>query len=723
MTGEMPPIHPARQAAWVLLLISVYVLATQVGLMLQANASGLTPLWPASGLGLAIVWRFGVRWWPVILVGETGTAWLLGQPLTMGLAGGGAQVLEAVLALAIARSAGIRELFRNVRETVYFVFAVCLIPPVLSAAIGTLAQVLHGIAPSTTWQSGWFTWWLGDAMGLLIVTPAILTWWRWPLREWRESLEWALIAGLLVAAGLSVVFLFGELGHYLFFILLPFVAWMAVRFRAAGAASATLILAAMIFGLVTPGHGDPALTAVYVVFVGGSAYTGYLLAAVLSGQRELVRELRHRAAHDPLTGLANRTRFDARLRQLTADRDGSARHAFIYMDLDYFKLVNDTCGHEAGDRLLHDLAGELLAGVPAEVTVARLGGDEFGILVPNTGLRRAEELAHDLRRTVLDYRFTNGEYAFTLGVSMGVVAFQPGDSAAAVLSRGDIACYAAKDEGRDRVHVYRAEELAMRRHRSELEWVSQFHSAMREGELALFGQRIDPVGPDAAATPFFEVLLRKMENGQPTSPGSFLPVASRYGLMPIIDRWVMAECFRLIAANPGTDFRLSINLAAATIDRPRFLKRLEQLTDEHGINPPRVCFEVTETIAIRHMTRAADAINQLSEQGFRFALDDFGSGVASFGYLHQLPLHYVKIDGQFVRNLPDDQESRIIVSSLRDVAGLRGIRCIAEWVESGAILDELARLGIELAQGYYIHEPEPLERALGIVPGPESEAG
>lgn len=706
-----------------LLLISAYVLATQVGLMLQADGAGLTPLWPASGVGLALVWQFGVRWWPVILVGEAGTAWLLGQPATMGLAGGAAQVLEAFLALAIARGAGIRELFRNVRETVYFVFAVCLIPPLVSAGIGTAAQVLLGVAPSATWMSGWFTWWLGDAMGLLIVTPAILTWRRWPLRGWRESLEWASIAGLLVAAGLSVVFLSGELGHYLFFILLPFVAWMAVRFRAAGAASATLILGAMIFGLVMPGNGDPALTAIYVAFVGASAYTGYLLAAVLAGQRELFRELRYHAAHDPLTGLANRTRFDAQLRHLTGDRDGDARHALIYMDLDHFKLVNDTCGHEAGDRLLQDLAGELLASVPPEVTVARLGGDEFGVLLSHAGLRQAEELAHELRRTVLDYRFINGEYAFTLGVSIGIVAFRPGDSAAAVLSRGDIACYAAKDEGRDRVHVYREEELSMRRHRSELEWVSQFHRAMREGKLALFAQRIDPVRPDAAETPFFEVLLRKMENGQPTSPGSFLPVASRYGLMPIIDRWVMAECFRLIAANPETDFRLSINLAAATIDRPRFLKRLEQLTDEHGIDPPRVCFEVTENIAIRHMTRAVDTINQLSGQGFRFALDDFGSGVASFGYLHRLPLHYVKVDGQFVRNLPDDRESRIIVSSLRDVAALRDIRCIAEWVESGAVLAELARIGIEFAQGYYIHEPEPLERALGIAHEPESDAG
>lgn len=703
---------PARilsNAGLALFFLAAYLAATHIGLILRIEAGGLTPLWPASGLALVLLLKRGLAWWPLIVVGELLTAWSLDQPLSMGLAGGAGQSLEAAVAVLLLHRTAARDWFRNIPETVQFCVLVCCVPPLLSASVGTLAQYAHGLLSIPTWKTGWVTWWLGDAMGLLIVAPFLMTWWPIPFRDWRTALEWLGVAALLSVTGLVLTSYTGERGHHLFFLLLPFVGWLALRFRAAGASSAAVLLSALVFGLSDT--SDDFTTAIYIAFVGASASMGYLLSAILNRQHVLLDQFRHRADHDPLTGLCSRSRLEAELRRLTEQRSDSVGHALIYLDLDRFKMVNDACGHEAGDRFLVDLAAHLADIPPAAATFARMGGDEFGVLLRNVSESEAGTLGESLRNAMAEYSFTCGDYQFSLGASIGVAHFRPGEAAATVLSRADIACHTAKEEGRDLVHVYSAGDLAMQRHQSELEWVSQFRHAMAEGQLVLFAQRIAAVtGPDE--TPFFEVLLRKIENGEPVSPGRFLPAADRYGLMPAIDRWVMTECFRTIAARPSDDFRLSINLAPATLDRPRFLESVEHLSSEFGVDPARICFEVTEKIAIRDMEGAVKTLRRLSDLGFQFALDDFGSGVASFGYLSQLPVDYVKIDGQFVRSLQDDRASWIIVSALKELAALRGIQCVAEWVESAATMDALDRIGVEYAQGYHVHVPEALEPLL-----------
>lgn len=344
--------------------------------------------------------------------------------------------------------------------------------------------------------------------------------------------------------------------------------------------------------------------------------------------------------------------------------------------------------------------------------LARMGGDEFGILLRGTTTEQAEATGEHMRRVVLDYVFVSGEHRFYPGTSVGIAHFESGESTAAVMSRADIACHSAKEAGRDRVHAYGTQDLAMRQHHSELQWVSQFRGAMDAGQLVLFAQRIVPLDAIDEA-PLYEVLLRKLEEGEPVSPGRFLPVAERYGLMPLIDHWVMRESFRFMAAHAERDFRLNINLAAATLDRPHFSDNVEALITEYDIDPGRIWFEVTETVAIRNLTRAVEAMHRLRERGFQFALDDFGTGVASFGYLSELPVQCVKIDGEFVCGLPGDEASRIIVTALNDFATLRGIKCVAEWVDSESVLQDLRRIGVHYGQGFYLHAPEPLESATG----------
>ncbi len=694
----------------VLLFLAGYLLATHVGLVLRIDVGGLAPLWPATGVALALLLRQGLFCWPLIVIGEMLTAWSLGQPWSMGLAGGVGQSLEAIVAVLMVRRLGIRGWFRSVPDTVNFCLLICLLPPLLGAGLGSLSQLAHGIVSPAEWHIGFFTWWLGDAMGLLIVTPFLMSWWPWPFRRVAPALEWLAVTVLLFVTGLVLTTLAGERGNLLFFLLLPFVGWLALKFGTAGASSAVVVLAALVFGMAE--SADHFETAVYIGFVGTAAAMGYLVAAVLSRRTELLDELRHRAEHDSVTDLYSRSVLEAKLRELADEPDREARHALIYLDLDHFNMVNDTCGHEAGDQLLRELADRLAAALPDNTLLARMGGDEFGILLRDTSSAEAEAMGERMRRVVLDYIFISGEHRFYPGTSVGIAHFEPGEPAATVMSRADIACHSAKEAGRDRVHAYGTQDLAMRRHHSELQWVAQFRKAMDEGQLVLFAQRIVPLD-SVPETPLYEVLIRKLEDGEPTSPGRFLPAAERYGLMPSIDRWVMNESFRFMAAHADRDFRLNINLAAATLDRPHFSEDVEALIMEHGIDPARIWFEVTETVAIRNLTRAVEAMHRLRERGFQFALDDFGTGVASFGYLSELPVQCVKIDGEFVCGLPEDGASRIIVSALNDLAALRGIKCVAEWVDSESVLEDLRRIGVHYGQGFHLHAPEPLESAIG----------
>lgn len=693
-----------------LLLFPVYLLFDRIGLFLQLQYGGLTPLWPASGLALAVFWRGGLRWWPVIAAGEAVTAWTLGQGIPMLVLGPLAQLVEAGLALAMLDYLRIEPELRRVRDVLGFTGMVAALAPVPSALIGAVGLMLDGQIAGTELLSAAFVWWLGDAMGLLIVTPALVIWQQWPFHGWRANRRWLapMLVWTLIGAGLILAD--GEAADYLFFLLLPGVAWLSMRAGRAGAASAALLLAVLVFGLNSlRGAPDAFLTAVRVAFVGVSAVTGYLLAAVRAEQRSLLRELRRRAAHDGLTGLLNRGAFQRRLEDLLGEGDGDT-HALLYLDLDQFKIINDTCGHAAGDRMLAQLAHLLEAEVDASYIFARLGGDEFAVLIPGGTEPEALYVAEKLRRAILDFRYPYGDLTFSFGVSIGVTLVQPHDTPEGVMTRADIACYSAKREGRNRVHTYRADDLEMRRQHSELRWISQMHRAMQDGSLQLYVQRIAAFDP--GASPFYEVLLRYVDGERVTSPAAFLPVAARYGLMPEIDHWVLAQSLQALAAAQDPGLRLSINLSGTTLDSPRFVDDMLELIERYGVSPHRICLEITESIAIDRLTRAQSQMRWLQDIGFTFALDDFGSGVASFGYLQKLPVGLVKIDGRFVKGLEHDTANLIIIEALVRLAKSRGIQCVAEWVETELELERLKVLGVDMVQGFYLHTPERLTNIL-----------
>lgn len=447
---------------------------------------------------------------------------------------------------------------------------------------------------------------------------------------------------------------------------------------------------------------------------------GQIIGAVLvfhdvSHARAMATRLSHQANHDALTGLINRHAFESRLQQVLASaQQENTQHTLCYMDLDQFKIVNDTCGHMAGDELLRQLAVELRAKVRNADSLARLGGDEFGLLLEGCTLDQAEQLTEKLLQTVRDFRFIWQEQTFAVGVSIGLVGINADSiGLAEIMSAADSACYAAKDRGRNRIYVYRPNDSEVAQRRGEMQWVSRITQALDNGRLRLYYQTIQPLSSDEAGD-HYEILLRMMaEEGQIVPPGAFIPAAERYGLMPAIDRWVIANTFaRLGELYHGETQALlhtcAINLSGTSWTDENLAGFICEMAGRYGIPARAICFEITETAAISSLGKAIAFIKELKKAGFRFSLDDFGSGVSSFGYLKQLPVDYLKIDGGFVRNMLNDKIDHAMVEAINHIGHIIGIQTIAEFVESEAILERIKAIGVDNAQGYAIAKPQPL---------------
>jgi diguanylate cyclase (GGDEF)-like protein/PAS domain S-box-containing protein len=434
--------------------------------------------------------------------------------------------------------------------------------------------------------------------------------------------------------------------------------------------------------------------------------------------RSLARRLVHQASHDPVTGLMNRREFEHRLAQAieTARLEG-LQHVCLYMDLDQFKVVNDTCGHAAGDELLRQLGTLLQSRLRGSDALARLGGDEFGVLLTGCPLDQGQRIAEELRSTVRDFRFVWADKTFESGVSIGAVGVSTtSGSVSVVLSAADVACYAAKDLGRNRIHVYQESDLELARRRGEMQYVHRITKALAEDRLVLYSQDIVPVTPLPGAPRTMEMLVRMRDDaGTLVPPNAFLPAAERYNLMPSIDRWVARTSFAWLAACPDpTGFRLSINLSGTTLSDDQFLDFVGELFATHAVPPAAICFEITETAAIANLATASRFIRELRQLGCLFALDDFGSGLSSFGYLKNLPVDFLKIDGSFVRDLLSNPIDRAMVRAINEVGHAMGIRTIAEFVERQETLHVLAALGVDYAQGWAVGRPRPLvERDTG----------
>lgn len=433
---------------------------------------------------------------------------------------------------------------------------------------------------------------------------------------------------------------------------------------------------------------------------------------------EATERLSYQATHDALTGLVNRREFERRLEKAIASARVEGRaHALCYLDLDQFKIVNDTCGHVAGDELLRQLTGLLQGKVRDADTLARLGGDEFGVLLNDCPLEQAQIVADLLRQTVKDFHFVWHERPFVIGVSIGLVPItQDCGTLAKVLSCADSACYAAKDLGRNRVHVYRAEDSELAQRQGEMNWVARITHAIEENRFRLYYQTIMPLMDEEKEGRHFEVLLRMLDDdGQLIPPMAFIPAAERYNLMPSIDRWVVSTTFGLywkIFSREAQDLRhhtCTLNLSGPSMSDEYFLEFIKRQFDLYQVPHKHICFEVTETAAISNQNRAMLFIGELRALGCRFSLDDVGSGLSSFMYLKSMPVDYLKIDGSFVRDMADDPMDQAMVSAINQVGHVMGLKTIAECVENDAILVRLREMGVDFAQGVGIEEPKPIE--------------
>lgn len=459
-----------------------------------------------------------------------------------------------------------------------------------------------------------------------------------------------------------------------------------------------------------------------VALVGSPIHTdGQVSGAVLvlhdlTQERQYIANLSWQAAHDPLTGLVNRSEFEYHLEQLLS-REG-ASHALLLLDLDQFKLINDGHGHAAGDQLLRHLCTVLPQGLREGDTLARLGGDEFGILLQDCSPDTAQEIAEVLLRMVENLHFVWKGRTFMTTASVGVVLIDAVRlSLEDALRAADLACYMAKERGRNRVQVYHPDDLELSLRSGEMAWIQRLRMALEEDRFCLYAQEIAPIDPQGTGHDqrHIEILLRlRDESGNIVVPDRFIPAAERFGLMTTLDRWVVRTVFKLIAHSrehepaQALPALCAINLSGASIGDTAFLAYLKQQFHSHGVAPGMICFEITETTAIADLGRAITFINELKALGCLFSLDDFCAGMSSFAYLKHLPVDFLKIDGSFVKDMLDNAVNRSMVEVINHIGHVMGKRTIAEYVETPLIEGVLREMGVDFAQGYLIGRPELL---------------
>lgn len=437
-------------------------------------------------------------------------------------------------------------------------------------------------------------------------------------------------------------------------------------------------------------------------------------------ERQLRRLLAHQASHDPLTGLINRRAFEEQLTTALAEaagRETGHPQWLCYADLDQFKLINDTCGHLAGDELLKQVAHDFKGAIRDGDVVSRMGGDEFGVLLRPSTREVAYEIAERMRQSVAGLRFAWHNRSFTTSASFGLVpVMEDSGSLYDLLSAADRACYVAKDDGRNRIHLADGHDAATQKLGGEMEWAHATMRALEEDRLVLYWQAIRPLRAEGGAS-HAEILVRmRMPDGALVPPGAFIPAAERYNLMRDVDRWVIRRTIQAFHGRADIPGLIAVNLSAQSLCDDDFLGFVLAELDQSGFQPDRLCFEVTETAAMSNLTRAQEVMRALKGRGCRFALDDFGSGLSSFGYLRNLAIDYLKIDGSFVRHIVEDRLDRAFVQSINDIGHLMGLSTIAEYVETPEIEETLRTLGVDYAQGYGVARPEPLDTLLNAGP-------
>lgn len=429
---------------------------------------------------------------------------------------------------------------------------------------------------------------------------------------------------------------------------------------------------------------------------------------------ELSRQLSYEASHDALSGLINRREFELRLQRALDSVQSGSQHAVCYLDLDQFKIINDTCGHIAGDELLRQLAQVLQGRVRSNDTLARLGGDEFGLLLHDCGIDDAVTVANGLLKAVEHHAFVWGNSTFSVGASIGLVPVTPTfRRVTQVLQAADAACYAAKDQGRNRIHVYQEDDTLVAQRHGEMQWVARVKRALNDNRFFLEAQPIVPLQGDRPANRNYELLVRmRDESGRVVPPGAFLPAVERYNLSLRLDRWVITTALQWIATHRAQSERVSrifINLSGDSVGDSQLQEFIRQSMVEMDVAPERIGFEITETAAIGNLTRANQLIAGLRALGCAFSLDDFGSGVSSFAYLKALTVDYLKIDGLFIGNIVADRIDYEMVRSITDIGHVMGKKVVAESVESLEAMEKLRLIGVDFVQGFAVGMPVSMD--------------
>lgn len=447
---------------------------------------------------------------------------------------------------------------------------------------------------------------------------------------------------------------------------------------------------------------------------------GVLLGSVMTFRdithsRNISAQLDWQAKHDHLTGLLNRRELEAQLSLLLEDAINNQNHHYLmYIDLDQFKIINDTCGHGVGDKLLRQISQVLQEQLRQDDILARIGGDEFCVILPNCPADSALKISNTLRQSVLDHRFVHEDKPYALGASIGLTEITGAEkSSAEILSAADSACYVAKSLGRNRVHLHSLHCDNTLQPQKAMQWFSRLQAALEEDRFVLYAQEIISIKHNKGEAKHYEVLIRMLDkDGTIIPPNSFIPAAERFHLMQRIDRWVLKHVCeylsRLQKSAKGLPI-ISVNLSGTSVSDSKFLQETLELFEAHNTPAKYICFEITETATISNLKDALIFMNEMKARGCKVSLDDFGSGLSSFAYLKDMPVDYLKIDGHFIKNIADDERDKAFVSAIHQIAEVMNIQTVAEFVENDQILDALKKLGIDYAQGYGVAKPIPLD--------------
>lgn len=434
--------------------------------------------------------------------------------------------------------------------------------------------------------------------------------------------------------------------------------------------------------------------------------------------RTMEKRLSYQASHDALTGLINRREFEVRLNHfIRSAHTDKTTHSICFLDLDKFKIINDTSGHAAGDEFLKQISKTIQSMLRKTDILARLGGDEFAIILDNCTIQKARHICKNIIKKIKDTRFSWGNNSFETGASIGIVPIsQLTTSSADVMSSVDAACYEAKDKGRNRIQVFEPNDAEFVKHKIETSWIQKIKDAIQNNDFELYFQELRNINPQYPTPKTVEILVRLNDKGNIVSPDSFIPTAERYNMMPLIDEWVISNTIDFMCAynkKHNADIRAAINLSGQSLSEDSVLNLItEKLRKNKTIKKELVCFEITETAAIANMTKAVEFITHIKQMGCNFSLDDFGSGLSSFSYLKNMPVDNIKIDGAFIREIHTDSINKVFVESIHNISRTMGIKTTAEYVENEEILNCIKEIGIDYAQGYHISKPLPVSTLL-----------